>query len=289
MAPFIFYILIGVTGILTITSDLTEKKIKNNHLAIITIIAIFLYLFFIITGEIKASLLLVINPIFALIAGFILYSFRLWKAGDAKLFALYALLIYQNQYSAIIPLSCLVIFLNTFTLGLIYLFPYLIKIIITNKKQIGKEIFSRKTLKFLLNIAAITISISWVISPLLRLLPFDNIFFLEFGLLYAGYIAVFCFIHKIKNKKTILAAIFGAGLALRYMLSPDSFQLAYIYRYFINILRFSLLIYIIRTLTEIEKMETTRVSFAPFLFLGAVLANTDFLRRVIILLSLIRQ
>ncbi|MCF7873780.1 MAG: hypothetical protein K9M00_03005, partial [Candidatus Omnitrophica bacterium] len=256
MIAIIFYTLIVITGFLTISTDILRKKIKNKHLVFIAAIAIFLYIFFGIKGDFKISLPLIINPVIALMISLLLYFCDMWKAGDAKLFVVYSLLVYKNNYSATLPLSCFVIFVNTFLISFICLIPYIIKNIIDNKNKMRKKILSKDTLKYLLKIILIAFSISWLIKPVLRLLPFKNIFFLEFTFIYLGYLFIYKYIDKIKSKKTLLILIFAIGLITRYILMPESFQLVNISAYLRRIFQFSLLIYIIRAVMNIEEKKS---------------------------------
>lgn len=274
---------------MTVSSDILKKKIKNRDIVLIAAAAIFLYILFGIRGEIKISLSLVMNPLVALAIGFLLYSRQLWKAGDAKLFALYSLLVYNNKYSSLLPLSCLVIFLNTFLISFICLVPYLVKNIIDNKNNLRKKILSPDTLSYFAMIIGITLSISWVIKPLLSLLPLKNVFFLEFVLIYLGYSVVFRSMNNIKGKRIILVIVFLTGLILRYTIEPGSFQLNNLYPYLKHILQFSFLVYLIRTVIDLEEKINVRIPFAPFMFLGAVLAETDFLKWAMTFLTLIRR
>lgn len=283
-----FYSLLGMLGILTICSDIFQKKIRNIHLILISVLAIILYVFFIITGDLKISAPLLINPVAALITGFLLYITRLWKAGDAKLFATYSLLIPANNYASFLYLSCAVIFVNTFIISFIYMLPALVKDIISNKEKLRKKILSRKTINYLITIIGITLAISWVIQPILQILPLKNLFFLEFIILYFGYLLIFKFVDKIKDHKSILITIFATGLLLRYRIRPESFQINNLFCYIKHILQYSLILYLIRIVIEIEGEKSKRVPLAPFMFLGAILANTAFLLWIIKLLTFIR-
>lgn len=152
-----------------------------------------------------------------------------------------------------------------------------------------KKILSKDTLKYLLKIILIAFSISWLIKPVLRLLPFKNIFFLEFTFIYLGYLLIYKYINEIKSKKTLLILMFATGLITRYILMPESFQLVNISAYLRRIFQFSLLIYIIRAVMNIEEKKSARIPFAPFLFLGALLANTKFLKLAMEFLAFIRR
>ena len=140
------YILIAVTGALTIYTDVKEGKIKNAHLAAILAATIALYCVFIATGALKLSLTIITNALAGLVLGFILYTLHTWKAGDAKLFFLYSLLLTQNKNSYVLLLPCFALFANIFLISFIALIPLSLKDLIYHKKIRLKNIFSKNIL-----------------------------------------------------------------------------------------------------------------------------------------------
>lgn len=283
-----FYILILITGVLSIRTDLTQKKIKNKDLSIVIAIALGLYCVLFYTGQLTFTPILILNPLVGLILGFVLYSSKLWKAGDAKLFFTYSLILPVNKYSSILPLSCLALFMNTFLIALIFVLPMFFKNIIRNKKEIIKEVISKKTLVYLGKIFLVTLAISWIIRPILNLLPLKNNIFLSFTLLYIGYLSIYRSLNKIKSK-SLLILIFAIGLALRYLLMPESLSVKYLLIYLKFIITFSIIFYTLRTVMEFEDKKPQRIPFAPFMFLGAILINTNFLQWLLDLFKKITQ
>ena len=271
-----FYILIVITGILSIYTDITQKKIKNDYLRVIFFCTVILYLLFFISGDLKLTPNLILNPIVALTAGFILYAGALWKAGDAKLFFVYSVLLPESKYSTIFPLPCIALFLVTFLLALLFVLPSLVGTIITHKDRINKEVLSIKAVKYFCQAFLITFGISWIISLILRFLSLENNVFLNFTLLFLGYMTVNKLMTKI-NSKFLLAFVFVTGFILRYIFMPESYSLPSLTSYFKYLLSFSVIFYILRVIIQVDAEKPKRIPFAPFMFLGVILSNTGFL------------
>lgn len=282
------YILIGITAILSITTDIFEKKIKNIHLLIVSSAAIILYCILFILGKLNITLPFILNPFVALAVGFTLYIANLWKAGDAKLFFTYSLLLPVNKYSSVLPFSCFVLFLNTFVISFLFILPFFFKNIIIDRNTIIKEIFSKKTLAYFGKIVMITFGISWIIRPILSFFPLKDNIFLNFTLLYTSYLLVYKFINKIKHK-SIIISVFIVGFLLRYIFMPGSFSSANMIRYFKYILGYSTILYILRTIITLGEKKPQRIPFAPFIFLGILLSNTNFLWWVMKTLTYLRR
>ena len=283
-----FYILILITGALSIYTDLTQKKIKNRDLSIVVTVAIGLYCVLFFTGKLNFTPILILNPFAGLILGFVLYNSNLWKAGDAKLFFAYSLLLPANKYASILPLSCLTLFMNTFLIAFVFVLPLFCRNIICRKREIIKEVVSKSTLIYFGQIFLITLAISWIIRPILSLLSLENNIFLNFTILYVGYLGIYKFINKVKSK-SLLILIFSIGLALRYLLMPEGLLAKHLLTYLKFIMTFSVIFYILRTIMKFEDTKPQRIPFAPFMFVGALLSNTGFLQWLLDLFQKIRQ
>lgn len=283
-----FYALIFITGALSIYTDITTRKIKNNQLLVISSIAIIFYIIFFAVEKLSISLPLILNPLISVIIGFILYLSGLWKAGDGKLFLVYALLLPTNRYSSILPLSCFVLFFNTFLISFLFILPLFFKDVINNKDKIIKEVISRNTLIFFSRIFLIAFCISWIIGPILNFFPLKNNIFLNFVLLYIGYLSIHRFIGRTKYK-LLIVPVFAIGFILRYIFMPDSFSFTNIIGYLKFLLGFSMVFYILRKILDLEKEKGQRIPLTPFMFLGAILSNTNFLWWAIKILSILRR
>lgn len=273
----LFLFLIIITGILTSYTDCFQKKIKNLHLAVIAITAILFYSILAIRKEIILTPQVLANPFAGFIIGIVLYATKLWKAGDAKLFATYSLIITSDKYSALLPLPCLVLFANIFLAGLLFTMPLLFKDIILNKNKIINQILSKKTLSLLLISFIITFGISWIIMPLLQLTGLSRFPFLSFIFMYLGYIYIYKFFNLIKKNTPLAVCILGIGFLIRYIYLPESFSYANISVYIKYLLTLSLLFYILRIAMKENRVQMQRIPFAPFMLVGALLCYTDFL------------
>jgi len=272
-----FYILIFITGILSVTTDIRDKKIKNIHLGLISLVAIALYVIEIMLGRLQPSLTLLANPLIGLGIGFILYSARLWQAGDAKLFFTYSLLLPVNIYDPILPFSCLSLFINSFLLSFIVLLPLLLHSIIANKNKIIKQVVSIYTFFYFINLFLIILGISWVVQPLMKLLPLKDNIFLNFIVLSISYSLVYRFINAIKRNKIFLGIVFVAGLFLHYAFIPQFFSIPVVLRYISSTITYTAIFYILRIVISIKEDLPLRIPFSPFMFIGAYVCNTNIL------------
>lgn len=118
-------------GVLTSIEDIKTGKIRNK-LIIIAVAFALLWKLFINTGHVNSTFL---NAGISLAIGFAFWHFRLWTAGDAKLFFAYSLLVpfetYQYGYLPYFP--SLVILINALAVALAFLFTRLM--LITDIKE----------------------------------------------------------------------------------------------------------------------------------------------------------
>lgn len=280
--------LIFLAGCLTIYTDIKYNKIRNWHILFISSISIILYFIYFIKGSLNVSISLILNPVVGLIIGLLLYSTGSWKAGDAKLFFTYSLLIPINKYSTVLPFSSFVLFFNTFLISFLFVFPLFLKSIIYNKNAIINEIISRKTFLYFGKIFLITLGVSWIIKPILNLFSLKENVFLNFILLYVGYSLIYKFINKIKHK-LLIAIVLVIGFISRYIFMPEGLFFTKFINYLKYILGYSVVFYILRVTIKLEDSNPKRIPFAPFVFLGAILSNTDFLWWAIKILTHFRK
>jgi Flp pilus assembly protein protease CpaA len=280
------YILIAVTGALTIYTDVKEGKIKNAHLAAILAATIALYCVFIATGALKLSLTIITNALAGLVLGFILYTLHTWKAGDAKLFFLYSLLLTQNKNSYVLLLPCFTLFANIFLMSFIALIPLSLKDLVYHKKIRLKNIFSKNILISFIKIWLITFSVSFFIGPLLAAyIAHDNI------IISLAFIAFSYLIYRVLAKINYIILfvsilITGTALKLFFMLEmPSISQMADFIKYTAG---YSAIIILLTQAITLEKEKHTRIPFAPFMLMGALLSTTPFLEWAIEMLRYLR-
>lgn len=269
----IFQSLILITGGLTIFTDLTKKKIYNQHLvlgAVLGIIAIAYTSFF----KHEPVLFHIVNGLVAFLIGFFLHRFALWKGGDAKLFALYALLMPALEPGHILLSSVVNLFACSFIVGSAILTPIFIKDIITNK------LLSPQRLQDMVRAIAATLLFSWVLFPVyyftkttLNPIISLTVTYLIFNLAHR----IVSNIRSMKRNYTIeiLGLIFG--FLIRFWLAPNYLS-GQALTYFIlrTGLWSTVSAFIYTTLDHLEESRD-RVPFAPLLFTGCVLCYTPFL------------
>lgn len=157
-------------GILVSWSDITQGKIKNKHLVIAAIGGAAVGLGLKLTNQISASTLLLsgLNAVVALAIGFLLWLLGLWSAGDAKLYAVFALLIppsFINRTST--PLFAPELFINTIVPIALFLVMNLLWKTSTRKKKkaLKKALSWRKIFTSLFVIFSTSWIAKYIASP----------------------------------------------------------------------------------------------------------------------------
>lgn len=271
---YLFFLLLILTGVITSYTDVRKKKIKNLHLLVIVSIALLSYGIFLKSGQLKLTPALLINPLIGLSLGFILYRAGLWHAGDAKLFSTYCLLLPVQHYSPALPFSCFSLFINTFLISSVLIFilslKEIIKNIIGNKREIIKKVISLNTARYFARILTVTFALSWMLGPVIRSLPFKSSLFIDFCILFFCYLVIYRVLNKIKSK-FIFALVFFCGLTLRYIAMPGFFNAVNLIVYLLSTLGLAAIFYFINVVMRLNKQSPTRVPFAPFIFLGALM------------------
>ncbi len=149
----LFLVPLGIIGVICSYTDLKYGKIPNKWVGTGFIYGLLLFVFLFLYDRIffqnpeniifiSESLL---NGIIALMAGYALWYFKLWSAGDGKLFTLYALLVplsfYSSVYVAYFPAFNLLI--NLFFPLLIVLMAGAVFTTLKERKEILKEILKK--------------------------------------------------------------------------------------------------------------------------------------------------
>ena len=277
-----FFVLIFIAGLITALTDLLQRKIKNHHQVFIAAAAVLWHIINAVTHKtIPTQTLLSLT--LAVVISITFYLMHLWRAGDAKLFSLYSLLMPPTGYEAWIPLPSILLFANTFIAGAIILTPSLARTFFLNRTAIMRAVLRQNTRSFLFSL-----SISWIIFPLLAfigltqqrffpLLPFLLVFILTKPL-YEHTMPLF-------KQPIFCILVFSGGLTLHILLRPEFFLWTNMLLYLRNVL-----IYTILTNITLESIKHTadpreRFPFAPFLFLGCLLSYTPFLNKIFFLLK----
>jgi len=247
--------LILIIGVLTSYTDIVKHKIKNLHIALGGTLGLIYYTIFFIFNKSLPNLYFLANLAIAFILSFFLYLFRIWPAGDAKLFLLFAFLFFHSNSLNLFP--SLFLFLNIAITGMLLIGLELIFEALINPLDLLKTIFNKKNLISFGYLLIIAFSISWSRSFLIKTFPFLSnitialILYLIYGLIYKG-------IEKIKKKIWLLILIFLIGIFLRFLLEKEIF---FNFSYFTFVFKHTLIfigIYFILFKTK-EKFFTRRV------------------------------
>ncbi len=238
---FLFLIPLFIIGAACSYTDIKCGKIKNIHIKYGLYSAVVLYLFafsyysLYLQSETALPYLMemFLNGLVALIVGYLLWHFKLWSAGDAKLFALFALLVpldfYANYYLKY--LSAFVILANTFSIIILFLAGEVLFSLSKNIKESSKKIkenwrpksikseattFIKTFLTFFVSLTAIRL-IMRALNQFFEFYPQGN---------FASVIVVFLFLVRIfllkrflESKKTIfIVGALGLGYSI-YLIS----------------------------------------------------------------------
>ena len=225
----------------------------------------------------------------AFIIGFLLHRSAVWRGGDAKLFALYSLLMPEPIYKHIIFPNVVNLFACSFISGTIILLPIFIKDIIMDHKIIANELFKPEKREALFVGFMSALYYSWILFPFYYLARTANpviiltIIYLFFTWIYKSNNAfnnnfVFEFL---KKHSIILLLGLVSGTLMRFLLSPASLSYLVLTRYFIAMI-FSMIIStcLYTTLNHFKNYQE-RVPFAPLLLIGCFLSYTPFLTNII--------
>jgi Flp pilus assembly protein protease CpaA len=228
---FLFLIPLFIVGILCSYTDIKSGKIKNVHIkyglysvAVLYLFAI-TYFYFLLHSKTALPYILemLLNGFVSLIVGYFLWHFKLWSAGDAKLFTLFALMIpldfYANYYLKY--LSAFVLLANTFSIILLFLMGEIFLSLLKSRKEFSKKIkkswkaknikpeainFIKTFLTFFVSLTAIRL----IMRPLSQVSGFNpQGDFASVAIVALFLIRIFLLKRFLKNKKAIF--IIGAS------------------------------------------------------------------------------
>lgn len=290
MPIYYFYPIIIVLALITSFTDIKIHRIMNKHLLLAIITALLVYAYLFATGKLKPGFLLLLNPLFALTIGFILYWTKTWGAGDAKLFATYSILLPVTSYSRFFLLPCLSMFLNIFLISTVFILLLTFKQTFDHRKTILKDIFSLKTIGLFSKSLAIMFSITWIAWPLIHSVNFPIPEFLMVIILFLLYKIIFKLVNGIKSSLLLFVSVCVTGALLRYIFQPDYFKIAAIFQYTKSLLFFTIIFYTLEAvLRSFKDEQKSKVAFAPFMGLGALTSNMHIIAIAInIITSLMR-
>jgi len=268
-------------GILTTSTDLWQKKIYNIHLILgagLGLIAVWYTL--LISPKIIISHLA--DGGLAFFIGWLLYHFKLWRGGDAKLFVLYAFLMPPLEHGTSLFSGAIRLFACSFIAGMIILIPLFIKDIASNYNTVINKLLSPKKL---FTAIEITILFSWIIFPDYYLARIIHIPSISLVITYLIFYIARRFLKKIEVNYIIIGSGITFGFLMRLWLSPHSLSWPALPYSIFKIGLFSALSACIYAALDLLKEYHDRIPFAPLLFTGCVLSYTPFLTWIMHLVS----
>ncbi len=275
MNPALNFLLILITGAVTSYTDLRWRLIRNSHLMVIAIVALSGYLLdIVLSGSLGQIQALALNVLAGILISIIMYWKESWRAGDAKLFILYSILMPKTNYEPFFPMRCLVFFINVFIIAFIYLLLLVIWEQVRNRKTINLKRYWIKGRKKIINSFVITLTLSWMLLPLLERTALSRQPFLLCLVTYCFY--RFCYPIVRPIKKYSLLFIVG-GLALRFFLTPEFFQIRPFMTFTRTLIIYNVIFYTLNSLSKNFQDVNSRVPFAPFLWMGCALSYSSFL------------
>jgi len=227
-------------GIITSYQDIKEGKIRNKWVKLALVYAFLMNVLLILDHFFRKIPIntnyiieLITNFVFAVLVGFGMWHYKLWTAGDGKLFIAYAALIplniYSNDYQKWIPSFTLLIniFIPALIIMLIWISftikPHNLKNVL---KTFLKEFFKPKQL---FNSIISLFAVFWLIDILLSLVGLQNNYLLRITLTMFGLSAI-----QSKLKKGYFY-IMCALVLLRFIMDKSIYSLSFLVDFLILI------------------------------------------------------
>jgi hypothetical protein len=291
----LFGCIILIIGILTTSTDLWQKKIYNIHLILGAGLGLMAVCYTLLIDP-KIIISHLTNGGLAFLIGWLLYHFKLWRGGDAKLFFLYAFLMPLAGPGTALFSSALRLFACSFIIAMIIIMPFFIRDIISNHTMITYNIWLRREAIFQGVMA--TVFYSWIVFPVFYIAKITNpviILTVSYLIFLWGYDASeseakeHYIINFLKKKYIEMCIAIPFGFLIRLWLVPDSLAWPVLVRSILTIGISTLLSACIHTALKHLKDYRDRVPFAPLLFIGCILSYTPFLTRIMYLINLTRR
>ena len=284
-----FFPMIIVLGIITSYTDIKFCVIRNRHLILALIYSLLIYPALFFTGNLPATWRdILINILLATAISLALYLNKKWAPGDAKLFIIYSILIPTTRYSRLFHFPSLALFLNITIFSLIWVIFIETLQALKNPIVLLKRILSKNNLVALLKSIILIFTTTWFIWFLLsKIKSLDGLS--KLIIQYLSYFLLYALLKKLKKYKFAVIILLFIGLIARYILQPYIFHApGELLAYLAMTLYYTFIFMIIRIIflnpgpllshpkKEInQKLDNKKVSFAPFMFLGALFVNSD--------------
>ncbi len=280
---FLFLIPLTVIGIICSYTDIKYKKIFNKWIVSSFIYIFLLYCFlFLFLKDNVYIINLILNGVIAFLVGYLLWHFKLWSAGDAKLFSVYAFLMPLSFYS-----KSYVFYFPSFNLLVNLFVPLLLVIIISALMIFLKEITKTKRIKekikginleksihfllylfqLFLNYVFIFIVLNLIIFPLTGKIPGSEVFQNPF-FIFALLLLIIGRFHKAReNKKQLNWILYGVILIYLFFIVfwekdfnalINVLRVSFVFMVFIGLTRNILSFYIQKKEVKIIKIKNIK-------------------------------
>lgn len=279
---FVFYTIVLTLGFVTSYTDIRFRKIKNIHLLLAIFLGIIAYFDMIVTQQRMFNINLVLNLFIGLGIGMLLYFTDTWGAGDAKLFAVFCLIMPAEKYPKVLFFPSIAIFVNIFLVSTVGVLILSMNDIIKDRIRILKAIFSVSTLTQLGGSFLIIFSLKWVIEIAVNFFIPQAKPIISILVLFFSYRIIRWMFKKFKNKY-IVSFIICAGLISRFLVFSLDFNIGIFFLYLKITSFYTLLFQTIFSIFELNKSDDKKVKaipFAPLMFIGTVLVNTNLINWV---------
>ncbi|MCX6759180.1 MAG: hypothetical protein NT012_01230 [Candidatus Nealsonbacteria bacterium] len=274
---FLFLLPLAIVGISCSYTDIKYGKIFNKWiiLGFIYIFCLYIFIFFFLEGRVYIFKL-ILNGTIAFSTGYLLWYFKLWSAGDAKLFSVYAFLVPLDFYS-----KSYVLHFPSFNLLMNLFVPLLLVLIISALIVTLKELYKAKDrikklklpetkrvfqllsylFQLFLNYVFVFIILQSIILPLTKHFPISEVFNNPFFIFALLLLTIVSFNKKRREKKWLNWVLYGVILAYicSIIFSGEFFDRL------INLLRVSLVFMVFVGLTRnilnlyVQKREIEKV------------------------------
>lgn len=211
----ILIFMVFIVCILASYTDIKEGKIYNKHIIIFLTIGIIVQLVYLIIMNKALVNLYIVNLSSTIIFSVLIYFFRIWSAGDAKLvitiIALMPMEIYNVNFKNVFPgfLTIIIIFLcGFFYLVIESVFLYVKDIYNGKNKKNIKVNITKKVILKILYAWIISINLNCILSYYFKAFYLNNLgLCMIFNALLVLYLAKFS-----SNKKLLISVIFLGSL-----------------------------------------------------------------------------
>lgn len=278
---FLFLLPLAIIGISCSYTDIKYGKIFNKWiiLGFIYIFCLYIFIFFFLEGKVYIFKL-ILNGTIAFSAGYLLWYFKLWSAGDAKLFSVYAFLVPLNFYS-----KSYVLHFPSFNLLMNLFVPLLLVLIISALIVTLKELYKAKDrikklklpetkrvfqllsylFQLFLSYVFAFIILNLIIFPLIRNFPISEVFNNPFFIFALLLLTIGSFNKKRREKKWLNWVLYGVilGYASLLIFSGDlqrlisALKVALVFMVLVGLTRNILDLYVQKR--EIEKVKIKNI------------------------------